>query len=313
MGGHTGPKAYRLPRRSVLVAFVDKFAIILLPVALLLLLSPAQAQFRSSYATQTQTGRTGQSGQSGQGGQRPLGQPMKYGGAIVYPEFRSSYGSIRWIKEQMPLKVFVSRGLSLEGLIDEEMGVSAINVNNLSKWPDIVADVVQNPDAMAELPAAQGFAPEHFTAALQGINMWKRFEPEGLFSFVLVEDPAPADIQVFWVHHFVDKMGLGLFSGDIRGYTAKRSFPYKAIMAGGKADFKPVLVLLRTTESNGVPMSFAKMKAAVAHEFGHALGIEGHSTNPNDLMSLYYGQGTISANDASTIRYLYRLTPDLIP
>src|SRR4029453_10440102 len=151
MGEKAGLRPHGLPRQSMAGAFIDKLLIILLPVLLLILVPPALAQFRSSYATQTQAGRTGQSGQ------KPLGQPMKYGGAIVYPEFRSSYGSIRWIKEQMPLKVFVSRGLSLEGIIDEEMGVPAINVNNLSKWPDVVAEVVQNPDSVAELPVAQGF------------------------------------------------------------------------------------------------------------------------------------------------------------
>ncbi|HEY9868974.1 MAG TPA: matrixin family metalloprotease [Candidatus Obscuribacterales bacterium] len=299
MGKQAGWRVYRLPACQLLVLVVS--------LALALAVLPARSQFRSSYATQTQAGRTGQSGQ------RPLGQPIKYGGGIVYPEFRSSYGAIRWIKEQMPLKVYVSRGLTLEQFLDEEMGVPVVNVNNLAKWPDLLAEVVQNPEAMNELQVAQGFTPEHFQAALQGISMWKPFEKEGLFSFVLTEDPSQADIHVFWVHHFVDKMGLALFSGDIRGYTAKRSFPYKAIMAGGRADFRPVLIMLRTTEANGVPMPFAKMRAAAAHEFGHALGIEGHSTNPNDLMSLYYGQGVISANDAATIRYLYHLTPDLIP
>src|SRR5262245_16009228 len=169
MGQQAGLRPSGLPLSSPLSTFIDKLLILLLPVALVMLVSPAQAQFRSSYATQTQAGRTGQPAQ------RSPGQPIKYGGATVYPEFRSSYGSIRWLKEQMPLKVFVSRGLSLEGIIDEEMGVPAINVNNLSKWPDILADVAQNPDSMAEMPVAQAFAPEHFQAALQGINMWKRF------------------------------------------------------------------------------------------------------------------------------------------
>jgi hypothetical protein len=31
------------------------------------------------------------------------------------------------------------------------------------------------------------------------------------------------------------------------------------------------------------------------------------------LMSVYYGHGAISTNDAATIRYLYHLQPDLIP
>lgn len=307
MGEQAGTRADRSPDLDWVQVAVDRLLVMILPIALVLALSPAQAQFRSSYATQTQAGRAGQSGQ------RPVGRPIKYGGAIVFPEFRSQHGVIRWIKEQMPLKVYVSRGLTLDQYLDEEQGVPLVNINNLTKWPDLVAEVVQNPESMGELPVAQGFAPEHYQAAVQGIMLWKPFDKEGLFSFVLTEDPSEADIHVFWVHHFVDKMGLALFSGDIRGYTAKRSFPYKAIMAGGRADFKPVLIMLRTTEANGVPMPLAKMRAAAAHEFGHALGIEGHSTNPSDLMSLYYGQGVISANDASTIRYLYRLTPDLIP
>lgn len=265
----------------------------------------SDAQFRSSYARDG-LGNTNT-------GHRSTGQPLRYGGATVYPEFKSSYGTIRWLNEQMPLKVYVSHGLSLEGFIDEELGAPVVNVDNLNKWPDLLADVATSPEAMQGLPQAPGFTEAHYQAVIQGISMWKPFEKEGLFSYVLVTDPAEADIHVFFVHHFVNKMGLALFSGDIRGYTAKRSFPYKAIIAGGKAEFKPVLIMLRTTEANGTSLPFQKMRAAAAHEMGHALGIEGHSTNPIDIMSIYYGNGIISANDAATIRYLYHLVPDLIP
>ncbi len=230
-----------------------------------------------------------------------------------YPQFRSSYGSIRWIADQMPLKVFVSPGWTLIGFIDEDAGAPIVNVNNLDHWPDLIANVLEKPDLLQSLPTAQAYNPDQYQAAVQGISMWKAFEKEGLFHFEFTNDPADADIYVFWVNHFVDKMGLALFANDIRGYTAKRSFPLKAISAGGHADFKPVLIMLRTAESNGTQMPFGKIRAAAAHEFGHALGIEGHSQNPNDLMSVYYGNGTISANDAATIRYLYHLTPDLIP
>lgn len=267
--------------------------------------SPASAQFRSSYSTQAHS--------TSQTGRKTAGQPVRFGGAVVYPQFKSSYGVIRWLSEQMPLKVYVSRGLSIDGFIDEELGAPIANVNNLAKWPDLVAEIIQSPETLQGLPMAPGFTPEQHQAAAQGINMWKSFEKEGLLSFVLTDDPSDADIYVFWVHHFVDKMGLALFSGDIRGYTSKRSFPYKAILAGGRADFKPVVILLRTTEANNVSMPFLKMRAAAAHEFGHALGIEDHSTNPHDLMSVYYGNGVISPNDAATFRYLYHLTPDLIP
>lgn len=235
------------------------------------------------------------------------------GGAAPYPQFRSNYGVIRWIGDQMPLKVYVSRGQTLDGIIDPDLGAPMTNVDSRAKWPALVASVASNPQQMQSLPQAVGFVPEHYQAAMEGISMWKAFEREGLFSFQFTDDPGEADIYVFWTNHFVNKLGLGLFANDIRGYTSKESFPYKAIMSGAQAQFKPVVTLLRTTEGNGQPMPLGKMKASAAHEFGHAMGIEEHSTNPNDLMSLYYGHGVISPSDAATIRYLYHLTPDLIP
>lgn len=244
---------------------------------------------------------------------RAQGRPaVRAGSGVVYPEFRSNYGTIRWVADQMPVKVYVAPGLTLDSIIDPQLGAPMTNVDGRDRWPDLVADVVSNPQQFQSLQVAQGYVPEHFQAAVQGINSWKAFERDGI-KFQIVDDPAEADIHVFWTNHFVNKLGLGLFQNDIRGYTAKRSFPYKAILSGKQAQFKPVVTLLRTTEGNGVTMPFVKMKASAAHEFGHALGIEGHSPYASDLMSVYYGRGVISTNDAATIRYLYHCTPDLIP
>jgi len=265
---------------------------------------PSNSQFRSSYAkTTTGNAQTTRPGQS-----RP--QVSTPGG--VYPQFRSSFGTIRWLSEQMPVKVYVSPGLCLDGMIDP-MGAPVTNVDNRDHWPDVVAGVLENPEQFRNLPIAKGYSPQHSRATVQGINSWKSFEKEGLLSYKLIDDPAEADIYVFWTDHFTDKLGMGLFQNDIRGYTAKRSFPYAAIKAGKTAAFKPVVILLRTTDSAGNPMTLERMKASSAHEFGHALGIEGHSNNANDLMSIYYGHGVVSAGDAATLRYLYHQTPDLIP
>jgi predicted Zn-dependent protease len=280
------------------------------PVAVALALTFAtlatrtDAQFRSTYShTASGNAQTTRPSQS-------AGQVSSPGG--IYPQFRSNFGIIRWVHDQMPLKVYVSPGLCLDGMIDPT-GAPVTNVDNRSHWPDVVADVIQNPAKFQSLPAAKGFVPQHAIAATEGINAWKLFEREGLISYTVVNSPSEADIYVFWTDHFTDKLGMGLFQNDIRGYTAKRSFPYAAIQAGKMADFKPVVVLLRTTDSAGNPMSVERMKASAAHEFGHALGIEGHSTNANDLMSIYYGHGTVSAGDAATLRYLYHQNPDLIP
>jgi len=231
----------------------------------------------------------------------------------VYPQFKSTVGTIHWLKEQMPLKVYISHGLSLDSVMDPKLGAPVANIDNLSVWPKLVAALVDRPDKWKTLTTADGYTPGHFQAAQEGVLAWKIFEPEGLFSFQLTDDPGEADIYVFFTHHFVTKLGMALFANDIRGYTSKTNFSYKAIMGGAKANFQPVVCVLRTTDNQGQPMPLGKMKAAASHEFGHALGIEGHSTNNQDLMSVYYGHGTISANDADTIRYLYHLTPDLIP
>lgn len=239
--------------------------------------------------------------------------PAKPAPSGVYPEYRSRFGTIRWVSDQMPLKVYISPGLTLDSIIDPSLGVPIANTDNLAAWPNLVANVLSNPEQFQALKRADGYVDGHYQAALEGVLSWKQFEREGLFSYELTQDPGDADIYVFFTNHFVGKSGMALFAQDIRGYTSKTNFPYKAILAGGQADFKPAVIVLRTTDGQGQPMSLGKLKAAATHEFGHALGIEGHSTNPVDLMSAYYGRGVISPNDAATIRHLYRLTPDLIP
>ncbi|MDR3615170.1 MAG: matrixin family metalloprotease [Candidatus Obscuribacterales bacterium] len=263
----------------------------------------ALAQFRTSYGTPA-VRRSAPAQRSNQPAQLKAG---------VYPEFRTQYGVIRWLNEQMPLKVYIADGTSLDSIIDEQLGASAMNVDNRDHWPDVVAQVIGQPERLQSLPQAIGFTPDLKQAAITGINSWKPFEKEGIFSFVLTNDPGDADIYVFWTNHFVNKLGMGLFAKDIRGYTAKRSFPLAAIRANQPIQFRPVVTILRTVDGQGNPMPPDKMRASAAHEFGHALGIEGHSSNPNDLMSVFYGHGAISASDAATIRQLYHMTPDLVP
>ena len=269
-----------------------------------LALSPdGLAQFRSTYSHLPSV--------PGRGGRQAPQQAVRTPSG-VYPEYASSYGPIRWLKEQMPLKVWVANGQAIDAILDPQLGAPYANVDNTNGWPDLVAHILET-NKVGTLPQAEGFTPQQRQAAIDGISMWKPFEKEGLISYVFTDDPLEADIHLFWVNHFVNKQGMALFSNDIRGYTAKRSFPYKAIMAGKQAAFKPVVIILRTTDKHGQPMTYSKMRAAAAHEFGHALGIEGHSRNPGDLMNVYYGNGTISGSDAATLRYLYHQTPALIP
>jgi hypothetical protein len=272
--------------------------------------TPARAQFKS-YAP----GGGQQQSNSLRPGMRPAAPAggFKYGGGIVYPEFKNPRGIVHWTPDRMPLKVFVAPGWSLDEFIDDTLGAPVVNVDNVGAWPKFLLETMQKPEQLKDLPIADGYTDQGRQAAMQGILMWKPFEKEGLFSYQLTDDPTEADVFYFWTNHFVNKMGLALFANDIRGLTSKDTFPYKAVLAGGRAEFKPVLILLRTTEGDGSQVTPGKLKASAAHEFGHALGIDGHSTNPIDLMSKFHGKGLISPNDAATIRFMYKHAPDLIP
>lgn len=319
------PRSHLSKRKSAKAAKATSivFALLACLTIVVSLACPGLAQFKNRYTNLPPVTGFGSAGTRPQQQQfnrqntptRSTGQakqPMATGSG-VYPEFRSPHGIIRWIPDQMPLRVWVSNGLAIDQILDPQLGAPYTNVDAVNQWPDFVANVLQNPQQLNSLPQAEGFVPQHRQAAMEGINYWKRFEKEGLLSFEFTDDPMEADIHVFFVHHFVNKLGLGLFASDIRGYTSKNCFPYQAILQGKKANFRPVVVLLRCTEKQGQSMPLDKMRAAAGHEMGHALGIDGHSKNPGDLMSMYYGNGVLSASDIATIRHLYKSTPDLIP
>ena len=240
----------------------------------------------------------------------------------VYPQFKCANGQTsRWIREQMPFRVWVAHGLSLDGIVDPASGAPVTNTANTAHWPDAVIGVMANEQQLNTLPIAELFSEQQYQAALQGINSWKALEKEGLYSFELTDNPQDADVYVFWTNHFVNKMGLALFENDIRGLTAKYLLPVRDVVAAiqrndletVRRSRKPVVILLRTSEADGQPINLGKLKAAAAHEFGHALGIDGHSPYPGDLMSIYYGRGVISPNDAATMRYVYKHPADLMP
>lgn len=267
--------------------------------------STALAQFRTSYSA---AGKQAAPKRAGGG----TGSGVRLPGS-VYPQFLFRGRVVHWLPEQMPLKVFISRGLTLDGIMDEQLGAPRTNVDSKDFWPDLVAEVIENEGMLDRLEVAEGFIPEHMNAVVSGINYWKPFEKEGLFSYQITNDPSEADIYVFFTHHFVNKLGMGLFQNDIRGYTAQRLFEYQKILAGGTPQLRPVVILLRTTDQRGNPMSADRMRASAGHEMGHALGIIDHSTNPYDLMSVYYGRGVLSNSDAATIRFLYKQRPFYIP
>lgn len=251
------------------------------------------------------------------------------GGGAVYPQCLYQGKLTRWIAEQMPIRVWVSHGLSMDSIVDPATGAPVTNTANTAHWGDAVIQLLQSGQISA-LPVAPSYNEEQYNAAVSGLAEWKRFEPEGLFKYEFTDNPEDADVYVFWTNHFVNKLGLALFENDIRGQTSKWLLPAEAVVTALQRNDvelirrsrKPVVILLRTTDNSmsssqgggpNPPMNTAKMRAAAAHEMGHVLGIDGHSPVGSDLMSVYYGNGNISANDAATIRYVYKHAAQMIP
>jgi predicted Zn-dependent protease len=121
---------------------------------------------------------------------------------------------------------------------------------------------------------------------------------------ILVRDPRstlPVDTAGCGGPGWTDAAGSAFFcpAGD----TA-RTF---AALTGLPGQVKVIVTVDR--EATASALAF---EALVAHEFGHALGIGGHSPNANDVMFAAPAVIGPSRNDSRTLRYVLHRHPNLI-
>ncbi|MDR3690276.1 MAG: hypothetical protein P4L46_12920 [Fimbriimonas sp.] len=69
------------------------------------------------------------------------------------------------------------------------------------------------------------------------------------------------------------------------------------------------LIRLAVRDDGNLPVAPDRLKRIAMHEFGHALGIWGHSPNPNDIMSLDEDTRSISTADVNTLLIAYSKAP----
>lgn len=132
------------------------------------------------------------------------------------------------------------------------------------------------------------YQPQYRDYAVWSMNSWAQ-ALEGRLTYVLINSPRNADITLSWVPSFDDKYVAGLTTYEV-----------------GHADIQ--------IKTIGVPEK--DIKANIIHEFGHALGIAGHSNNSSDIMvgmrRWHRGdtpyEPRLSRSDVQALRRLYSAT-----
>ncbi len=224
----------------------------------------------------------------------------KNAAAQVYPPGEPSQngGLVRWEAKKMPLHIWISPGLKLPEKPFEEAQATRVGE---------VFDMLCSPqaDPFAGMKTAIDWTPQTNDVVASGIEMWRRFQDEGLISFDFVDDPRNARILIFFTDSFHDANSPG--GTSVAGNTSAEIFSYAQAQQINIAQ-KPVVIELSTT----INSSEGRMRAAAAHEFGHALGIKAHSPYREDLMYVDRIVEQLSPSDVATFRWLYHQTPQWV-
>ncbi len=128
--------------------------------------------------------------------------------------------------------------------------------------------------------------PERQSAAVAGFNWWTAAE-NGTISYTLTTDAASADITVSFEQSGETEYGaLTTYHYDASNHLTTASITFNVNYINRDSVLTP----------------------AAAHEFGHALGIDGHSENPADIMAYsasVYNLSGLSTRDINTIKTDY--------
>ena len=159
-------------------------------------------------------------------------------------------------------------------------------------------------------------------AVRQGAAMWDDTPFYGEFAFRFVDDPHDADVIVRYrqAPRVVDDEDCDApvaTSGRTIFCPEEPEAPVLPLLSDGGGHVKVDIVLdpLYLPDAILAQRGVTRQQAfpiLAAHELGHALGIGGHSPNPDDVMNSIPTARRVSADDAMTLRWVLRQAADIL-
>lgn len=187
-----------------------------------------------------------------------------------------------WSKKTMPINIYISDGKMLPPDY-RKPELSQPQMAQVSKWAKL-------PGFVSRLESTPGFRSAQKQAVRSGAQWWSWASGEGILSYQFVQDPAKANILVFFYPTNQARHQLGVTNGDI---VATNAIVIQMFVDTGEF------------AGQGGRNPDVGLEKVAAHEFGHSWGLD-HSTDKADLM---YSMGTeataATENDKQTLRALY--------
>ena len=151
-----------------------------------------------------------------------------------------------------------------------------------------------------------GYRPVFNTFVRQAFGKWCDASGNKL-TWKEVKDPSQANVNVTWTTN-VTQRSNGTEAGETNAYARLDHASGRGIIYGARMQL--------LTELPARQFSDEEMDKTILHETGHALGLQGHSPVPTDIM--YYSinaQQTpeLTARDEATMQHLYADYPNNVP
>lgn len=136
---------------------------------------------------------------------------------------------------------------------------------------------------------------EYSNLVKSAFTTWQKAS-DNLVQFVFTGNVVNSQISV----EFVDKLSIPYQEGFEAGHAA--------VKAKNNVIYKANIELLKVNPQSGQKLLSEVIYSTALHEIGHAVGIQGHSNNDNDLMSAKnaLGKKSITTRDLNTLKMLYK-------